>query len=76
VALKLRYPASESLTGTYYIPQEVAKECQDMSWGSFKPLITDALIDHLHPIQVSTSYHLSIYIILVISGEYSNLLHH
>lgn len=32
--------------------EEVAKECQDMSWGSFKPLITDALIDHLHPIQV------------------------
>lgn len=32
--------------------EEVAKECQDMNWGSFKPLITDALIDHLHPIQV------------------------
>ncbi|XP_048133812.1 tryptophan--tRNA ligase, chloroplastic/mitochondrial isoform X2 [Rhodamnia argentea] len=31
--------------------EEVAKECQDMNWGSFKPLITDALIDHLHPIQ-------------------------
>ncbi|KAL1557333.1 Tryptophan--tRNA ligase, chloroplastic/mitochondrial [Salvia divinorum] len=31
--------------------QEVLEECKDMSWGSFKPLLTDALIDHLHPIQ-------------------------
>ncbi|KAL9230800.1 hypothetical protein vseg_006104 [Gypsophila vaccaria] len=31
--------------------EEVASECQDMSWGTFKPLITDALIDHLQPIQ-------------------------
>ncbi|KAG6414555.1 hypothetical protein SASPL_121927 [Salvia splendens] len=33
--------------------QEVLEECKDMNWGSFKPLLTDALIDHLHPIQVS-----------------------
>ncbi|KAL2340092.1 hypothetical protein Fmac_008032 [Flemingia macrophylla] len=32
--------------------EEVALECQNMNWGSFKPLLTDALIDHLHPIQV------------------------
>ncbi|KAH6774225.1 Nucleotidylyl transferase superfamily protein [Perilla frutescens var. hirtella] len=32
--------------------QEVVEECQDMSWGSFKPLLTDALVNHLHPIQV------------------------
>ncbi|XP_059642330.1 tryptophan--tRNA ligase, chloroplastic/mitochondrial [Cornus florida] len=32
--------------------QEVAQECQDMNWGTFKPLLTDALIDHLHPIQI------------------------
>ncbi|XAR70834.1 Tryptophan--tRNA ligase [Bertholletia excelsa] len=32
--------------------QEVAKECQDMNWGTFKNVLTDALIDHLHPIQV------------------------
>ncbi|KAK9699004.1 hypothetical protein RND81_08G147000 [Saponaria officinalis] len=31
--------------------EEVAKECQDMSWGTFKPLLTDALIDHLQTIQ-------------------------
>ncbi|XP_052209538.1 tryptophan--tRNA ligase, chloroplastic/mitochondrial [Diospyros lotus] len=31
--------------------QEVAQECQDMNWGVFKKLLTDALIDHLHPIQ-------------------------
>ncbi|KAL6536251.1 Tryptophan--tRNA ligase, chloroplastic/mitochondrial [Orobanche gracilis] len=35
--------------------QEVVKECQDMNWGTFKPLLTDALIDHLHPIQVRYS---------------------
>ncbi|KAM6593905.1 hypothetical protein CsatA_001608 [Cannabis sativa] len=32
--------------------EEVAHECQDMSWGKFKPLLTDALVDHLDPIQV------------------------
>ncbi|KAL5783337.1 hypothetical protein ACOSP7_008366 [Xanthoceras sorbifolium] len=32
--------------------EEVAKECQDMNWGTFKSILTDALIDHLHPIQV------------------------
>ncbi|KAI3812525.1 hypothetical protein L1987_17235 [Smallanthus sonchifolius] len=30
---------------------EVAHECQDMNWGTFKTVLTDALIDHLHPIQ-------------------------
>ncbi|CAH9082445.1 unnamed protein product [Cuscuta epithymum] len=32
--------------------QEVTEECQNMSWGAFKPLLTDALVAHLHPIQV------------------------
>ncbi|XP_042488913.1 tryptophan--tRNA ligase, chloroplastic/mitochondrial-like isoform X6 [Macadamia integrifolia] len=32
--------------------EEVAQECQDMNWGAFKTLLIDALIDHLHPIQV------------------------
>ncbi|KAI3454102.1 hypothetical protein Pfo_010765 [Paulownia fortunei] len=32
--------------------QEVVEECQDMNWGQFKSLLTDALVDHLHPIQV------------------------
>lgn len=32
--------------------EEAAHECQDMNWGVFKTLLTDALIDHLHPIQV------------------------
>ncbi|KAK6116838.1 hypothetical protein DH2020_049404 [Rehmannia glutinosa] len=32
--------------------QEVVEECLDMNWGTFKPLLTDAVIDHLHPIQV------------------------
>ncbi|XP_010251889.1 PREDICTED: tryptophan--tRNA ligase, chloroplastic/mitochondrial isoform X2 [Nelumbo nucifera] len=32
--------------------EEVARECQDMNWGTFKTLLADALIDHLHPIQV------------------------
>ena len=38
-----------------YVLQEVAQECQDMNWGVFKSILTDALIDHLHPIQVSPS---------------------
>ncbi|PON67856.1 Tryptophan-tRNA ligase [Parasponia andersonii] len=32
--------------------EEVQHECQDMNWGTFKSLLTDALVDHLHPIQV------------------------
>ncbi|XP_057728151.1 tryptophan--tRNA ligase, chloroplastic/mitochondrial [Arachis stenosperma] len=32
--------------------EEVVQECQNMNWGTFKILLTDALIDHLHPIQV------------------------
>lgn len=31
--------------------QEVAQECKDMNWGQFKPLIADAVIAHLEPIQ-------------------------
>ncbi|XP_026662351.2 tryptophan--tRNA ligase, chloroplastic/mitochondrial isoform X2 [Phoenix dactylifera] len=32
--------------------EEVTLECRDMNWGTFKANLTDALIDHLHPIQV------------------------
>ncbi|KAL8504055.1 hypothetical protein ACS0TY_022698 [Phlomoides rotata] len=50
-------PESNNLLSIYQLvtgktKQEVVAECQDMNWGSFKPLLTDALIDHLHPIQV------------------------
>ncbi|NER94364.1 MAG: tryptophan--tRNA ligase [Symploca sp. SIO1B1] len=31
--------------------EEVAKECQDMGWGQFKPLLTEATIEALKPIQ-------------------------
>lgn len=31
--------------------QEVTQECKDMNWGQFKPLIADAVIAHLEPIQ-------------------------
>ncbi|XP_075522475.1 tryptophan--tRNA ligase, chloroplastic/mitochondrial isoform X1 [Primulina tabacum] len=37
---------------TYKTKQEVEEECKDMNWGVFKTLLTDALIEHLHPIQV------------------------
>jgi tryptophanyl-tRNA synthetase len=30
---------------------EVAAECQDMGWGQFKPVLMDATIAHLEPIQ-------------------------
>ncbi|KAK9149342.1 hypothetical protein Scep_008099 [Stephania cephalantha] len=32
--------------------EEVSQECQDMNWGTFKTLLADSIIDHLHPIQV------------------------
>ncbi|XP_020271834.1 tryptophan--tRNA ligase, chloroplastic/mitochondrial isoform X2 [Asparagus officinalis] len=31
--------------------EEVSLECQDMNWGTFKLNLTDAVIDHLYPIQ-------------------------
>ncbi|KAG2591548.1 tryptophan--tRNA ligase, chloroplastic/mitochondrial-like isoform X1 [Panicum virgatum] len=31
--------------------EEVVSECQDMNWGTFKTTLTDALIEHLQPIQ-------------------------
>lgn len=30
---------------------EVAAECGVMRWGEFKPLLADALVEHLRPIQ-------------------------
>jgi tryptophanyl-tRNA synthetase len=33
----------------------VANECQDLGWGQFKPLLTEATIEHLRPIQAK--YH-------------------
>ncbi|KAL6006080.1 Tryptophan--tRNA ligase, chloroplastic/mitochondrial [Asimina triloba] len=32
--------------------EEVSEECKDMNWGVFKTNLADALINHLHPIQV------------------------
>jgi len=32
--------------------EEVAAECASMRWGDFKPVLTDATIAHLEPIQV------------------------
>lgn len=34
---------------------EVVDECGSMSWGQFKPVLTDALIAHLEPIQKTYS---------------------
>lgn len=31
--------------------EEVEEECRDMRWGQFKPLLADAVADHLEPIQ-------------------------
>lgn len=31
--------------------EEVAEEVREMTWGAFKPILTDALIAHLDPIQ-------------------------
>lgn len=32
--------------------EEVALECQSMNWGTFKTILTEALVNHLHPIQI------------------------
>ncbi|XP_057434813.1 tryptophan--tRNA ligase, chloroplastic/mitochondrial [Lotus japonicus] len=50
-------PECNNLLSIYQIisgktKEEVVQECQNMNWGTFKPLLTDALIDHLQPIQV------------------------
>ncbi|PIA64666.1 hypothetical protein AQUCO_00100256v1 [Aquilegia coerulea] len=50
-------PECNNLLSVYQIitgktKEEVTQECRDMNWGTFKPLLTDALIHHLHPIQV------------------------
>ncbi|KAG9149126.1 hypothetical protein Leryth_010708 [Lithospermum erythrorhizon] len=49
-------PECNNLLSIYQIitgktKQEVIEECKEMNWGTFKPLLTDALIHHLHPIQ-------------------------
>ncbi|KAJ7527471.1 hypothetical protein O6H91_16G056100 [Diphasiastrum complanatum] len=31
--------------------EEVVEECKDLNWGQFKPLLIDALVAHLEPIQ-------------------------
>ena len=30
---------------------DIVDEVKDMSWGEFKPLLADAIVDHLEPIQ-------------------------
>jgi tryptophanyl-tRNA synthetase len=30
---------------------DILKEVQDLSWGQFKPLLADAVVAHLEPIQ-------------------------
>uniref|UniRef100_A0A0V0H7D3 Putative ovule protein n=1 Tax=Solanum chacoense TaxID=4108 RepID=A0A0V0H7D3_SOLCH len=42
----------EKLNLNDLMSQEVAEECRDMNWGTFKIVLTDALVDHLQPIQV------------------------
>lgn len=31
--------------------EDIANEVKDMSWGSFKPLLAEAIVDHLEPMQ-------------------------
>ncbi|KAL2517739.1 Nucleotidylyl transferase superfamily protein [Abeliophyllum distichum] len=54
LANKIKRCKTDSFPGliTGKTKQEVAEECQDMNWGTFKNVLTDALVDHLHPIQV------------------------
>lgn len=32
--------------------EEIAVECADYNWGKFKPLLADALVEHLDPIRI------------------------
>lgn len=50
-------PECRNLLSIYQIitgktKEEVVSECQHMNWGTFKTILTEALIDHLQPIQV------------------------
>ncbi|XP_066306975.1 tryptophan--tRNA ligase, chloroplastic/mitochondrial-like isoform X1 [Miscanthus floridulus] len=50
-------PECRNLLSIYQIitgktKEEVVSECQHMNWGTFKTTLTEALIDHLQPIQV------------------------
>uniref|UniRef100_A0A0D9V5H9 tryptophan--tRNA ligase n=1 Tax=Leersia perrieri TaxID=77586 RepID=A0A0D9V5H9_9ORYZ len=45
-------PSDQSRINLLDPKDEVIGECQNMNWGSFKTTLTDALIDHLQPIQV------------------------
>jgi tryptophanyl-tRNA synthetase len=49
-------PECNNLLSLYMITsgqskEQVAKDCAEMGWGQFKPLLTDSLISHLHPIR-------------------------
>ncbi|EOA27224.1 hypothetical protein CARUB_v10023333mg [Capsella rubella] len=49
-------PECNNLLSVYQIvsgktKEKVKEECKDLSWGTFKPLLADALIEHLSPIQ-------------------------
>jgi tryptophanyl-tRNA synthetase len=49
-------PECRNLLSLYAIvsnqtPTAVAAECREMGWGQFKPLLTEAMIAHLEPIQ-------------------------
>jgi tryptophanyl-tRNA synthetase len=49
-------PECNNLLGLYALAsgqakETVAKDCADMGWGQFKPLLTESLIAHLQPIQ-------------------------
>jgi tryptophanyl-tRNA synthetase len=49
-------PESNNLLSIYQLmsgktKEEVAAECASMRWGDFKPVLTDACVAHLEPIQ-------------------------
>lgn len=49
-------PEADNLLGLYALtsgrsPDAAAEECAEMGWGSFKPLLTEAVVEALRPIQ-------------------------
>ncbi|GJU54415.1 hypothetical protein Tco_1228129 [Tanacetum coccineum] len=66
-------PECNNLLSIYQIitnrtKEEVAQEVQDMNLGTFKPVLTVALIDHLQPIQIFVLYMLQRFKLKLIRG--------
>ena len=49
--LNIYLAVSETEDGTPRTKEDILEEVKDMSWGEFKPVLADAIVAHLEPIQ-------------------------